>query len=87
MSQQQQEAVYRDPLSSVFQRLLPPYSFPTEGAEWSLCPGDGFAKPAGKESIEGAGINFACTLAAHPSAQAPGAAEPGQRQLSRVTPA
>lgn len=64
MSQQQQEAVYQDPLSSVFQRLPPPSSFPAEGAEWSLGTGDGFAESAGKESIEGAGINLECALAA-----------------------
>lgn len=86
MSQQQQEAVHQDALSSVFQRWPPPSSFPTEGAEWSLGTGDGFAKPVGKESNEGAVIYFECTLAAHPSAQAPGAAEPGQRRLSWVTP-
>lgn len=63
MSQQQQEAVYQDPLSSVFQRLPHPL-LPLPKGQWSLGTGDGFAESAAKESIEGAGINFECALAA-----------------------
>lgn len=63
MSQQQQEAVYQDPLSSVFQRLPYPLLSLPKG-QWSLGTGDGFAESAAKESIEGAGINFECSLAA-----------------------
>lgn len=55
----QQEAVQQDPLG--FQKLSPHPGVPSEGALWSLC-------------TQGLVINLEQTLAAHSSAQTPGAA-------------